>query len=61
MRPLSTDPVAVRQNWLEAYGYTTDRGAWMLNDYARAHDPFAHVGQDSVLVDAASVVRVSDT
>ncbi|MCT7027829.1 conjugal transfer protein TrbF, partial [Salmonella enterica subsp. enterica serovar Minnesota] len=47
-------------NWLEAYGYTTDRGAATLNDYARAHDPFAHVGQDSVSVDVTSVVRVSD-
>jgi type IV secretion system protein TrbF len=32
-----------------------------LNDYARAHDPFAHVGQDSISVDVTSVVRVSDT
>lgn len=61
VRSLSIDPVVVRQNWLEAYGYTTDRGAATLNDYARAHDPFAHVGQDSVSVDVTSVVRVSDT
>jgi type IV secretion system protein VirB5 len=59
VRSLSTDPVVVRQNWLEAYGYTADRGAATLNDYARAHDPFAHVGQESVSVDVASVVRVS--
>lgn len=60
VRSLSIDPVVVRQNWLEAYGYTTDRGAATLNDYARTHDPFAHVGQDSVSVDVTSVVRVSD-
>ncbi len=60
VRSLSIDPVVVRKNWLEAYGYTTDRGAATLNDYARAHDPFAHVGQDSVSVDVTSVVRVSD-
>lgn len=60
VRSLSTDPVVVRKNWLEAYGYTSDRGAATLNDYARAHDPFAHVGQDSVSVDVFSVVRVSD-
>lgn len=59
VRSLSIDPVVVRQNWLEAYGYTTDRGAATLNAYARAHDPFAHVGQDSVSVDVTSVVRVS--
>ena len=60
VRSLSIDPVVVRQNWLDAYGYTTDRGAATLNDYARAHDPFAHVGQDSVSVEVESVVRVSD-
>lgn len=60
VRSLSIDPVVVRQDWLEAYGYTTDRGAATLNDYARAHDPFAHVGEDSVAVDVNSVVRVSD-
>lgn len=61
VRSLSIDPVVVRQNWLEAYGYTTDHGAATLNTYARAHDPFAHVGQDSVSVDVTSVVRVSST
>jgi type IV secretion system protein VirB5 len=60
VRSLSIDPVVVRQNWLDAYGYTTDRGAATLNDYARAHDPFAHVGQDSVSVEVESVVRVSN-
>lgn len=59
VRSLSIDPVVVRRNWLEAYGYTTDHGAATLNTYARAHDPFAHVGQDSVSVDVTSVVRVS--
>jgi type IV secretion system protein VirB5 len=60
VRSLSIDPIVVRQNWLEAYGYTTDKGAAILNDDARTHDPFAHVGQDSVSVDVTSVVRVSD-
>jgi type IV secretion system protein TrbF len=61
VRSLSIDPVVVRQNWLEAYGYATDRGAATLNDYARANDPFAHVGQDSVSVEVTSVVRMTDT
>ncbi|MBN8712816.1 MAG: conjugal transfer protein TrbF [Xanthomonadales bacterium] len=60
VRSLSIDPIVVRQHWLEAYGYTTDKGAATLNAYARAHDPFAHIGQDSVSVDVTSVVRVSD-
>lgn len=61
VRSLSIDPVVVRQNWLDAYDYTTDRGAAVLNDYARTHDPFARIGQESVTVQINSVVRASDT
>ena len=60
VRSLSLDPVLVRQNWLEAYGYATDRGAVFLNEYARANDPFRDVGERSVAVQVTSVVRVSD-
>ena len=42
---IPADPVIVRQNWLRAYDFTTDRGALALNDYARANDPFAKVGK----------------
>jgi type IV secretory pathway TrbF-like protein len=60
VRSLSIDPIVVRQNWLEAYDYATDRGAATLNDYARTNDPFARIGQDSTAVEITSVVRASD-
>lgn len=60
VRSLSIDPIVVRQNWLEAYDYTTDRGAAALNDYARTNDPFVRVGKESVTVQVSSVVRASD-
>lgn len=60
VRSLSIDPIVVRQNWLDAYDYTTDRGAAVLNDYARTNDPFARVGKESVTVQVTSVVRASD-
>lgn len=60
VRSLSIDPIVVRQNWLDAYAYTTDRGATALNTYAQANDPFASVGQKSVAVEISSVVRASD-
>ncbi|MEM0985119.1 MAG: conjugal transfer protein TrbF [Pseudomonadota bacterium] len=59
-RGLSVDPVVVRQNWLDAYDFTTDRGAMALNDYARDNDPFENVGRRSRTVDVVSVLRVSD-
>jgi len=61
VRSVSIDPVVVRQNWLDAYNYTTDRGAAVLNDYARTNDPFARIGQESVTVQINSVVRASDS
>ncbi|EMA2589833.1 conjugal transfer protein TrbF [Pseudomonas aeruginosa] len=60
VRSLSIDPIVVRQNWLDAYDYTTDRGAAVLNDYARTSDPFVRVGKESATVQVSSVVRASD-
>lgn len=61
VRSLSIDPIVVRQNWLDAYDYTTDRGAAVLNDYARVNDPFVRIGKETVTVQINSVVRASDT
>ncbi|MBC3466855.1 conjugal transfer protein TrbF [Pseudomonas sp. RW10S2] len=59
VRSLSIDPVVVRQNWLDAYAYTTDQGAAVLNDFARTRDPFARIGKENVTVQVMSVVRAS--
>ena len=59
VRSLSIDPIVVRQNWLRAYDYATDRAANTLNDYARENDPFSRVGQRTVTVEVTSVVRSS--
>lgn len=61
MRSIAIDPVVVRENWLKAYAYVTDRGALVLNEYARAHDPFQRIGERSITVEVTSVVRASDT
>lgn len=59
IRGVSTDPVVVKQNWLKAYDYATDKAAQTLNDYARENDPFAKIGTRSVTVEITSVVRAS--
>lgn len=61
VRSLPTDPVLVRKDWLEAYGFVSGQAAAFLNAYANANDPFAAIGKDSVSVDVTSVVRASDT
>ncbi len=60
VRSLSTDPVVVRNNWLRAYDFSTDRGAAFLNEYARANDPFSDVGARTAAVQVTSVVRATD-
>src|SRR5215471_13860544 len=47
VRSLSIDPVVVRQNWLKAYDFVTDR--------------FTKVGREAVAVEVTSVVRASDS
>src|SRR5689334_22591755 len=60
VRSISLDPVLMRQNWLSAYDFTTDRGARFLSGYARDADPFGDVGTRTVSVQVTSMVRASD-
>lgn len=59
VRAIPADAIIVRQNWLRAYEWTTDRGAAALNDYARSNDPFTRVGRQQVAVEVSSVIRAS--
>jgi type IV secretion system protein VirB5 len=59
VRGLPADAIVLRQNWLRAYDFTTDRGAASLNDYARTNDPFAKLGKVQVSVEVSSVIRAS--
>ena len=59
VRQIPADPIVLRQNWLHAYDFTTDKGALALNDYARVNDPFAKVGDTQISVEVSSVIRAS--
>jgi type IV secretion system protein VirB5 len=59
VRSIPADAIIVRQNWLRAYEWTTDRGATALNDYARANDPFTRVGRQQIAIEVSSVLRAS--
>ncbi|TNE42742.1 MAG: conjugal transfer protein TrbF [Sphingomonadales bacterium] len=59
VRSIPADPVIVRENWLRAYDFTTDRGAMALNDYARSNDPFANIGRVQIATEISSVIRAS--
>jgi type IV secretion system protein VirB5 len=59
VRGLPTDGIVLRQEWLRAYDFTTDRGAAALNDYARTNDPFANLGKLQISIEVTSVIRAS--
>ena len=56
---MPADAIVLRQDWLRAYDFTTDRGAAALNDYARTNDPFANLGKLQISVEVSSVIRAS--
>ncbi|MFO1116537.1 MAG: conjugal transfer protein TrbF [Beijerinckiaceae bacterium] len=59
VRGLPSDPIVLRQDWLRAYDFVTDRGALALNDFARNADPFAKLGKMQVAIEVSSVIRAS--
>lgn len=60
VRSRSLDPVLMRESWLSAYDFAAERAALFLGEYARAENPFAEVGRQTVSVQVTSVVRASD-
>jgi type IV secretion system protein VirB5 len=59
VRGLPADAIVLRQDWLRAYDFTTNRGAEALNDFARTNDPFAKLGKLQISVEVSSVIRAS--
>lgn len=60
VRSIPADPVVLRQDWLRAYDFTTQRGARMPSDYAPSNDPFTRVGKVQIAVDVSRVIRAAD-
>ncbi len=61
VRGVSLDPVVMREGWLEAYDFATQRGSRFLSEYARASGALSQIGERTVSVQVTSVVRASDT
>lgn len=59
VRAIPSDPVVLRNQWLRAYDFVTDKGAAALNDYARANNPFGNPAKQQIAVDVSSVIRAS--
>lgn len=61
MRGLATDPIVVRERWMQVYAGVTPRGAPLLQSYARERDPFGKVGKVSIAVDVQRVLPLTET
>ncbi len=59
VRGLPMDAIVLRQDWLRAYDFATDRGATALNDFARINNPFDKLGKLQIAVEVSSVIRAS--
>ena len=55
-RSKSIDPIVIRDNWTGAYHFVAGGAIGQLNDYAKAHDPFANAGTQAVNVEIVSVL-----
>ena len=60
IRIISVDPVIVRNNWVNAYGFVTKKGANFLNEYARKAKPLEQVGKIAVIVNIESTIAVQE-
>jgi len=58
-RAKSIDPIVIRDNWTSAYHFVSGVAIGELNDYAKAHDPFANAGSEAVSVEIVSVLARS--
>jgi type IV secretory pathway TrbF-like protein len=58
-RSKSIDPIVIRDNWTAAYHFVAGPAIGQLNDYAKAHDPFAGAGSQATSVEVVSVLARS--
>jgi len=58
-RSKSIDPIVIRDNWTGAYHFVVGQAIGQLNDYAKAHDPFALAGQQAITIEVVSVLQRS--
>ena len=61
VRSVSSDPIVVRQNWLNAYHWVTPKGKVQLDAFAQAEDPFALVGKATRSIQQIQVSQLPHT
>lgn len=60
VRSKPADAVVLKKQWLEAYDFLGRQATATLNAYAKKHDPFKNVGQDTRTVHIQNIVQKSN-
>jgi type IV secretion system protein VirB5 len=62
VRTVSTDPVVIKKNWIDAYHFTRQSAATALNQWAQDPDgQLSRIGKESVSIEVISVNHVADS
>lgn len=61
VRSIPSDPVVLKQQWLELYHFLTQRAANKMNRYARDSKPFERMQHTTITTEIISVTAISDT
>jgi type IV secretion system protein TrbF len=60
VRALPLDAVVKKQSWMSAYGSMRQKAALKMNEIVRKDDPMSKIGEETISVTPAAIVKMSD-
>jgi len=60
VRALPLDAVLKKQSWMSAYGSMRQKAALKMNEIVRKDDPMSKIGEETISVTPAAIVKMSD-
>ena len=60
VRSLPLDAVVKKQSWISAYGSMRQKAALKMNEIVRKDDPMSNIGEETISVTPAAIVKMSD-
>ncbi len=60
VRGLPLDAVVKKQSWISAYGSMRQKAALKMNEIVRKDDPMSKIGEETISVTPAAIVKMSD-
>ncbi len=60
VRALPLDPILKKHSWISAYGSMRQKAALKMNEIVRKDDPMSKIGEETISVTPAAIVKMSD-